>query len=80
MGCMYFFILECQETPVVRHKSVRAVSSVCNAFISVMQFAELRNLNDGSLAQHPSRRRPTPASTLPFRSGSATRQARGTAP
>jgi len=57
MGCMYFFILECQETPVVRHKSVRAVSSVCNAFISVMQFAELRNLNDGSLAQHPSRRR-----------------------
>jgi hypothetical protein len=31
---------------VVRHKSVRDVSSVCNAFISVMQFAELRNLDD----------------------------------
>ena len=57
MGCMHFFISECQKTPVVRHKSVRAVSSVCNAFISAMQFAELRNLNDGSFAQHPSRRR-----------------------
>src|SRR5260370_41001308 len=51
MGCMHFFISECQKTPVVRHKSVRAVSSVRNAF------AELRNLTDGSLAQHPSRRR-----------------------
>src|SRR5207245_4521567 len=44
---MYFFLFRnVRKHRVVRHKSVRAVSSVTNAFIAVMQSAELRNLTD----------------------------------